>query len=497
MAGTELLLPRADGTVQTYRPGPRQPWPTLGQPLRARTAYAAVHVVADPLADTGPGGPARLDWDGTLAYRHYLWSLGLAVAEAMDTAQRGMGLDWPAAQELIRRSAREAQATGGTIAAGAGTDHLPPRPGRTVDDVIAAYEEQCAYVEAQGARVILMASRALAAIARGPEDYARVYGRILTQVSRPVILHWLGDMFDPQLAGYWGARDLDAATASCLGIMADHATKIEGIKISLLDAAREVDMRRRLPPGVRMYTGDDFNYPELIAGDERGYSHALLGIFDAIAPAAAAALRCLDAGDRARYDEILAPTVPLSRHIFQTPTFHYKTGVVFMAYLNGHQSHFRMVGGQESARSVMHLAELFVLADRAGLLRDPELAVSRMKRFLALAGVTCGNSRRAWYDGHPRSDGRGWSACPVGLTTARVRGACAWSSRTPACGSTMPLRSLCATAHRRCSRWAIRRTRSLSRNAPPCASMTAAVRCAYCVPSRTAAPSFWSDWGAR
>lgn len=387
MAETELLLPRADGTVQPYRPGMPRRWPALEEPVRSRTAYAAVHVVADPLADVGPTGPARLDWDATLAYRHYLWSLGLAVAEAMDTAQRGMGLDWGTAKELIRRSAGEAQAVGGTIAAGAGTDHLPLRSGLTLEDVIAAYEEQCAYVEAQGARVILMASRALAAIAHGPQDYARVYGRILSQVSRPVILHWLGDMFDPQLAGYWGAPDLPTAMASCLGIIGDHAAKIDGIKISLLDAAREIEMRRRLPPGVRMYSGDDFNYPELIAGDDQGFSHALLGIFDAIAPAAAAALRHLDAGDRARYDAALAPTVPLSRHIFQTPTFHYKTGVVFMAYLNGHQSHFRMVGGQESARSVVHLSELFVLADRAGLLRDPDMAVSRMRRWLVLAGV--------------------------------------------------------------------------------------------------------------
>jgi Protein of unknown function (DUF993) len=232
-----------------------------------------------------------------------------------------------------------------------------------------------------------MASRALAACARGPDDYVRVYDRLLSQVARPVILHWLGDMFDPQLAGYWGPRDLDAAMDVCLHIIGDHAAKIDGIKISLLDKDREITMRRRLPPGVKMYTGDDFNYPELILGDEQGYSHALLGIFDAIAPAASAALQALDAGDRDRYDAIFAPTVPLSRHIFAAPTYYYKTGVVFLAYLNGHQSHFRMVGGQESARSVVHLAELFTLADRAGLLRDPDMAAERMRRMLAVAGV--------------------------------------------------------------------------------------------------------------
>ena len=257
----------------------------------------------------------------------------------------------------------------------------------TLADVEAAYETQCAFVEGAGGRVILMASRALAACAAGPDDYIRVYGRILSQVAQPVVLHWLGDMFDPQLAGYWGSRDLDAAMETCLHIIGDHAAKIDGIKISLLDAEREIAMRRRLPPGVKMYTGDDFNYPALILGDQRGHSHALLGIFDAIAPAASAALQALDAGDRARYEAILAPTVPLSRHIFAAPTYHYKTGIVFLAYLNGHQAHFRMVGGQESARSITHLAELLMLADRAGLLRDPELAARRMRHILALAGV--------------------------------------------------------------------------------------------------------------
>ncbi len=384
---TTLKLPQADRTLLAYTPGPAPSYAALNGPLRARVAYAAAHVVADPLADTTPVSPPQLDWEATLAYRRYLWSLGFAVAEAMDTAQRGMGLDWTNAQELIRRSLAEAHAVGGMIACGAGTDHLPLRAGLTLADVEEAYAEQVGFVEDAGGRVILMASRALAATARGPDDYARVYDRILSQVAQPVIIHWLGDMFDPALAGYWGARDLDTATETCLQIIAAHTAKIDGIKISLLDKEREIAMRRRLPPHVKMYTGDDFNYPELIQGDQHGYSHALLGIFDAIAPVASAAFQALDADDLARYNALLAPTLPLSRHIFQAPTFYYKTGVVFLAYLNGHQQHFRMVGGQESARSIVHLAELFVLADHAGVLRDPDQAAARFRPLLALAGV--------------------------------------------------------------------------------------------------------------
>ncbi|HET8630719.1 MAG TPA: dihydrodipicolinate synthase family protein [Thermomicrobiales bacterium] len=382
-----LLLPRADGTLAPYTPGAPVELPATAAPAQSRVAFAAAHVVCDPLAPGDPTEGAHLDWEATLAYRRHLWGLGLGVAEAMDTAQRGMGLDWPASKELIRRSVAEARAVGGVVACGAGTDHLAPRPGLSVDDVVAAYEEQCGYVEGVGGRIVLMASRALAACAAGPEDYARVYDRVLAQVADPVIIHWLGDMFDPALAGYWGSRDLDAAAETCLAIVRDHAAKVDGIKVSLLDDAREVALRRRLPAGVRLYSGDDFNYPALIRGDARGHSDALLGIFDAIAPVAAAALQALDAGDLARYDALFAPTVPLARHIFAAPTRHYKTGVVFLAYLNGHQAHFRMVGGQEGARSVVHLAELFVLADRAGLLRDPDLAVARMRPVLALAGV--------------------------------------------------------------------------------------------------------------
>jgi hypothetical protein len=382
-----LMIPFPDRSLRPYTLRASAGFAPPRAPLRSRVFFAAAHVVADPLADTTPVSPPALDWDATLAYRRYLWSLGLGVAEAMDTAQRGMGLDWTTARELIERSVAEARAVGGMIACGAGTDHLPPRPDLSLDQVEAAYLEQIEAVERCGGRVILMASRALAACARSPDDYARVYGRLLSQVREPVILHWLGDMFDPSLAGYWGRHDLDAAMETALAIIHEYAAKIDGIKISLLDAQREIQMRRRLPPGVRMYSGDDFNYPELILGDDQGYSDALLGIFDAIAPAASAALQALDADDPERFRAILEPTVPLSRHIFQAPTYFYKTGVVFLAYLNGHQRHFRMVGGQESARSVLHLARLFILADQAGVLCDPDRAVARMRIVLALAGI--------------------------------------------------------------------------------------------------------------
>jgi len=386
-AGAVIRLPRPDGTVETYAMREPTIWPAPTGPLQCRVAYAAAHVVSDPLADVDPLAAARIDWDATLAYRRHLWSLGLGVAEAMDTAQRGMGLDWPAARELIRRSLAEARATGGAIACGAGTDQLAPADGVTLTDVEHAYAEQVGYVEGLGGRVVLMASRALARAARGPDDYARVYETVLRQVRRPVILHWLGEMFEPQLAGYWGTRDVDQAMDACVAIICEHRAKIDGIKISLLDAEREVAMRRQLPGGVRMYTGDDFNYERLMLGDERGHSDALLGIFDAIAPAASAALQALDRGDVPAYHAALEPTVPLARHIFAPPTHAYKTGIVFLAYLNGYQPHFRMIGGAESWRSVPHLAELFRLADAAGLLADPDCAADRMRRVLALAGV--------------------------------------------------------------------------------------------------------------
>lgn len=390
--GLSVRLPRAGGNLYDYSLSAAEPvaLPANGDgasPLRSRIAYSAAHVVCDPLADSDPLNQAQIDWDATLAYRRHLWSLGLSVAEAMDTAQRGMGLNWARSQELIQRSLAEAKAVGGNIACGAGTDHLAPGPGVTLEDVERAYEEQCGFVEGHGGRVILMASRALAACATSPDDYERVYGKVLRQVTQPVILHWLGDMFDPALAGYWGERDADAAMEVALRVIRANADKVDGIKISLLDDEKEIRMRRLLPENVKMYTGDDFNYPALIRGDEQGYSHALLGIFDAIAPVAAAAIRAMDAGDLARYDELMAPTVALSRHIFQAPTYAYKTGIVFLAYLNGHQKHFRMIGGAEGARSIVHLSELFVMADQAGLLQQPELAVQRMKRVLAVAGI--------------------------------------------------------------------------------------------------------------
>jgi len=387
MTTTRLNLPTRDSGVEPFQPRPAADHAgTFAEP-RSRVAFAAAHVVTDPLADINPSLEVALDWDATMAYRRYLWSQGLRVAEAMDTAQRGMGLDWATTQELIRRSIEEARSCGGQLASGAGTDHLELTADLNLNDVIAAYEEQCAYVEGAGGRIILMASRALAACATGPNDYAMVYGRILGQVSEPVIIHWLGDMFDPALAGYWGSDDLGEAMDTALAIITEHAARIDGVKISLLDDQREIDMRRRLPDGVRMYTGDDFNYPDLIRGDEQGHSDALLGIFDAIAPVAAAALAALDAGDLDRYDELFAPTVPLSRHIFAAPTRFYKTGVVFLAWLNGHQDHFRMVNAQESCRSTVHLAELFRLADQASLFIDPDRATNRMKSFLEVSGV--------------------------------------------------------------------------------------------------------------
>jgi hypothetical protein len=379
-----LRLPGPDGTLRAYQPRAEPLAPTSGSAFTSRTVFSAAHVVADPYADTTPDGPAAVDWDATLAFRRHLWSHGLGVAEAMDTAQRGMGLDWAGAAELIRRSAAEAKAAGGRIACGVGTDQLAAG---TVADVRAAYEEQLAVTEAAGAQPILMASRALAATARTPDDYLDVYGHLLRQSAEPVILHWLGPMFDPALEGYWGSADLDAATDTFLEVIAAHPDKVDGIKVSLLDAQREIDLRRRLPQGVRCYTGDDFHYPELIAGDEQGFSHALLGIFDPLGPLAAEAVRVLDTGDVPGFRSLLDPTVALSRHLFQTPTRYYKTGVVLLAWLAGHQSHFSMVGGLQSARSLPHLARAYELADGLGLFPDPKLAEDRMRTLLSLYGV--------------------------------------------------------------------------------------------------------------
>ncbi|MDQ7971477.1 MAG: dihydrodipicolinate synthase family protein [Rhodocyclaceae bacterium] len=389
-----LTLPTPDRALAAYTLRGHPPVKPAPGVKFNRIAYSAAHVVSDPLAAVDPWLTAAVDWDATIAYRRHLWSLGLGVAEAMDTAQRGMGLDWPSSLELIRRSLDAAKdVPGALVASGCGTDHLNLDEVKSVDDVIRGYEEQMAAIEKLGGKLIVMASRALARVAKSPADYERVYDRVLGQAKQPVVLHWLGDMFDPALKGYWGTTDLDAAMDTALGIIAAHPDKVDGIKISLLDKDKEIAMRRRLAPGVRMYTGDDFNYAELIAGDghgsepTHGKSDALLGIFDAIAPAASAALGELAQGRLDRFHAILGPTVPLSRHIFQAPTRFYKTGVVFMAWLNGHQSHFTMVGGQQSTRSLQHLAELFRLADAADLLQQPELAVRRMKALLAMHGV--------------------------------------------------------------------------------------------------------------
>lgn len=389
-----IKLPSNQGQLQSYSLTGKQPVRPAHGVTFNRIAYSAAHVVADPLKTIDPWITSAVDWDTTIAYRKYLWSLGLGVAEAMDTAQRGMGMDWPTSLELIQRSLNAAKDhPGAIVASGCGTDHLDVDAVKSVDDVINAYEEQMAAIEKMGGKLIIMASRALARVAQSPADYERVYARILSQAKQPVVLHWLGDMFDPALTGYWGTPDLDAAMNTAVDIIAAHADKVDGIKISLLDKDKEIAMRRRLPKGVRMYTGDDFNYAELIAGDgfgsesTHGKSDALLGIFDAIAPAASAALGHLAQGNLEQFHAILGPTVPLSRHIFQAPTRFYKTGVVFMAWLNGHQKHFTMVGGQQSTRSALHFAELFRLADAANLLEQPEMAVQRMKTLMSLHGV--------------------------------------------------------------------------------------------------------------
>jgi len=374
-----VRLPRAEGTAYDYTPAGKFLYATGGSTPRSRIAYAATHVVADERG--------AIDWESTLAFRRHIWGYGLGVAEAMDTAQRGMGLDWKASKELIRLSLAEARAAKGRIVCGAQTDQLAPGSAHDLSEIEVAYEEQCELIESLGGQVVMMASRELARIAQGPDDYVRVYDRVLSQLRRPAIVHWLGEMFDPALAAYWGHPDLDRAEEACLAIIADHRDKVEGVKISLLDQKREIAMRKRLPEGVRMFTGDDFDYPTTIAGDGERYSDALLGAFDPIAPAASPALLALDAGDTDKFRTILESTLGLSRHVFAAPTAYYKTGIVFMAYLNGHQDHFRMIGGLEDSRSVVHLAELYVLADKAGLLQDPELAMERIRQVMALAGV--------------------------------------------------------------------------------------------------------------
>jgi hypothetical protein len=385
-------------TIQlpTFDQGKTAPYSLVGTPLPIipklasshRIALSAAHVVADPLAPRHSGAAAPIDWERTLYYRRFLLEQGLGIAEAMDTAQRGMGLDWPTALELIQRTLEETRdIKGALIYSGCGTDHLAASDARNLDDVLRAYDQQHHAIGKLGGRIILMASRALARVAKGPQDYRQVYRNVLGDAQAPVILHWLGDMFDPALQGYWGSTGFEAALDNCLEIIHENESKIDGIKLSLLDKDREIALRRRLPASVKMYTGDDFNYPELIEGDEQGYSHALLGIFDAIAPAASQALTALEQGDRARYNALLAPTLPLARLIFSAPTQYYKTGVVFLAWLNGHQDHFTMLDGHQAMRPLAYFCEVFRLADQAGLLSNPELAVSRLQQLLKVHGV--------------------------------------------------------------------------------------------------------------
>jgi len=385
-----IALPTADGRIEDYRLSgtplaPRAPT----RPL-TRTAFAAAHVVSDPLRERNPWDtrPA-VDWEGTLAFRTSLWDQGLGLAEAMDTAQRGMGVDWPTALELIQRTmvAAKAHPMKPRVACGAGTDHVALTEFTTADKIAAAYQMQAEAIEAADGQLILMASRAFPAIGAGPDTYRSVYRRLIDGAREPVILHWLGDMFDPALKGYWGSDDVAEASEFVLDLIGENPGKVDGIKISLLDQAHEEAFRARLPEGVRLYTGDDFNYADLIAGDGKHYSHALLGIFAAIAPAASQALDALAAGDLDTYHRLLKPTVPLSRKIFRAPTRFYKAGIAFLAWLNGHQRHFIMPAGFQSSRDIVHYAEVFRLADQANLLADPELAVRRMRVLAELHGI--------------------------------------------------------------------------------------------------------------
>jgi len=392
LTGEVVRLPRP-GSTALVEHQVREPvvWERPTGPATSRTVFAAAHVVPRTTAENVPGAPADLDWDATLAFRHRLFSLGLGVAEAMDTAQRGMGLDFAATTELVRRTCAEARAVGGavggSVAAGVGTDQLAPGP-HSLDVIRAAYEEQLAIVEDAGAQPILMASRHLAAAARTSEDYLQLYSGLLAQVRRPAVLHWLGEVFDPSLAGYWGSRDVPTATDAFVELVQANAARVDGVKVSLLDAEHEKELRRRLPAGVRLYTGDDFNYPELIEGDGGFHSDALLGIFAGIANVAAASLVRLDAGDVAGFRAALDPTVPLARHVFGAPTPYYKAGIAFLNWLDGRQPGYAMVGGLHSARSAVHQAETFRLADEAGVLEDPVGAAARMRHYLAVHGLT-------------------------------------------------------------------------------------------------------------
>lgn len=382
----KLLLPNETGLLQNYN--------LQGEPLAIvppakpfnRVVYAAAHIVANPFSNANPSQATDIDWDQTLAFRSHLLDLGFGIAEAMDTSQRGMGLDWTHAHSLIDKSLRNAGSRAHLIASGCGTDQLDPIEAFTIDDVMKAYLEQLHAIQKLGGRIILMASRALVKVARSPDDYVKVYSRVLQEADHPVILHWLGEMFDPALKGYWGHSDFAMTMDTALQIITENVAKVDGIKISLLDAGKEITMRRRLPATVKMYTGDDFNYPELIAGDDQGFSHALLGIFDAIAPAASQALAALSGGEEQRFYTLMNPTIPLSRLIFRAPTQYYKTGIVFMAWLNGHQDHFIMINGAQAMRPLPYFVEIFKLTDQARLLANPDLAISRMQQLLRVYG---------------------------------------------------------------------------------------------------------------
>ena len=385
-----LTLPTYDGTLAPYALQGTPLIPRAPRVALTRTAFAAAHVISDPLAERSPWDtrPA-VDWDATLAFRVGLWDQGLGLAEAMDTAQRGMGVDWATARELITRTMRAAKAhpLAPRVACGAGTDHVALADLRDAAVITAAYETQAEVIEAAGGQLILMASRAFTAIGADEATYHTVYRHLIDGARDPVVLHWLGDMFDPALAGYWGSHDVATASDFVLRLIAENPAKVDGIKISLLDQAHEEAFRARLPAGVRLYTGDDFNYADLIAGDGAHYSHALLGIFAAIAPAASQALEALALGDMATYHRLLAPTVPLSREIFKAPTRFYKAGIAFLSWLNGTQRHFIMPAGLQSSREITHYAQVFRLADQAGLLTKPDLAQHRMATLLALHGM--------------------------------------------------------------------------------------------------------------
>jgi hypothetical protein len=383
-----IQLPQQDGSLKSYtvKAQPITPIGSVGK--FNRVVYAASHVVINPVTTHDPFDASPVvDWDSTLAFRDHLYGLGFKVAEAMDTAQRGMGVDWSVARELIQRSIRHAKAIpGADLACGVGTDQLAVDPDVSLERVEAAYREQFDVVQAEGGTAILMASRAMAKAAKSADDYHRLYGRLLKDSDRPVILHWLGEMFDPALNGYWGSSNIPTALDTVAELIKANSTKVEGIKVSLLEAKWEIELRRRLPDGVKLYTGDDFNYSELIAGDEQGHSHGLLGIFDPIASVAAVALEELAQGNTNRYHELLDPTVALSREIFRAPTRHYKAGVVFLAWLNGHQKHFSMAAGAQASRGIAHYAQVFELADSCGVLTDPDMALVKMRKFLAVYG---------------------------------------------------------------------------------------------------------------